>query len=302
MKSWKYRLKLQIIGSAALIYLVQLSSPAKAFNESQVRQLLQTKECSRCDLSGANLSGADLSLAILTDANLSGANLQNANLSQADLSRANLSNANLSQSNLNRAYLINANLDGTNLSAASMQGTRGVPIVAIPNLSPPRLPPFRSSLRVPPLPSARLPNLPAAPPIQPLRLPNLRLPTATPVRLTPSTGIRRSPSLQIPTIPPSPAQNLSLLPPPIVEVHRYFLNSWKSPTNLTTSLVYTLVINNDGSIKQVIPYGKVDETYLDRTGIPLLGQRFISPFPEGQTNRIRLILMPGNRVFTFPEP
>ncbi|MFB2921941.1 pentapeptide repeat-containing protein [Aerosakkonema funiforme] len=313
MKRWKYCLKVQIIGSAILLNFVPSLSPVNAFNASQVTQLLQTKECSRCDLTGANLSGADLSFAILTDANLTAANLQNANLSQADLSRANLSKANLSRSNLNRAYLTNANLDGTNLLGASVQGTRGLPIFPIANIPTLNLPPLRlSQRRSPPLPSLRLRPIPLPPPPPSLRLPPippapvlpppLRLPTATPVRIAPSPVSRQPTSAQISPNWRLPAQDVSQLPSHLAEVNRYFVNRWKSPANLTTSLVYTLLLNNDGSIKQIIPHGKVDETYLDRTEMPLLGERFVSPFPSGQTNKIRLILMPGGRVFTFPEP
>ena len=76
---------------------------------------------SRADLSGANLSGADLSRAYLSGADLSGANLSRANLSRAnlsgaDLSRADLSRAYLSGANLSDAYLSDADLSGANLS------------------------------------------------------------------------------------------------------------------------------------------------------------------------------------------
>lgn len=61
-----------------------------------VSQLLKTKQCSMCTLSGANLSATNLIGANLIKADLSGANLSNANLLGANLLGANLSNANLS--------------------------------------------------------------------------------------------------------------------------------------------------------------------------------------------------------------
>jgi hypothetical protein len=70
---------------------------------------------SYADLSGANLSYADLSYADLSGANLSGANLSYANLSGANLSGANLRGANLSGANLSYADLRGANLSGANL-------------------------------------------------------------------------------------------------------------------------------------------------------------------------------------------
>ena len=73
------------------------------------------KEWLRSEIEGkrANLSGADLSGADLRSADLSGANL-----SGADLRRADLSGANLSGADLRRADLSGANLSGANLSGA----------------------------------------------------------------------------------------------------------------------------------------------------------------------------------------
>lgn len=77
------------------------------------------------DMSWANLSGADLSWAYLRGANLCraeliGANLSWANLVGAKLSLANLIGANLSGANLRRTELIGANLSGADLSGANL--------------------------------------------------------------------------------------------------------------------------------------------------------------------------------------
>ena len=90
---------------------------------------LYEADLSRANLSGANLSGANLSSANLFRADLYGANLIGAdlyranlygvNLIGADFSRANLSRANLSGTNLSRANLSGANLSGANLSGAN---------------------------------------------------------------------------------------------------------------------------------------------------------------------------------------
>ena len=72
--------------------------------------------------SGANLSGANLSRADLSGANLSGANLSRADLSWANLSRADLSWADLSGANLSRADLSWANLSWADLSGANLSG------------------------------------------------------------------------------------------------------------------------------------------------------------------------------------
>ena len=76
----------------------------------------------RADLSGADLSGANLSGANLRRADLSGANLRRADLRRADLSGANLRRADLSGADLRRADLRRADLSGANLSGADLSG------------------------------------------------------------------------------------------------------------------------------------------------------------------------------------
>jgi uncharacterized protein YjbI with pentapeptide repeats len=75
----------------------------------------------------ANLSGADLSEADLTWADLSGADLRRADLSgadlrEADLSKARLTGADLSEANMSKARLIGAGLRKARLSGADLTG------------------------------------------------------------------------------------------------------------------------------------------------------------------------------------
>ncbi len=135
-------LKLTVFTTAALLTTTSLSTVAKAENLQHIQQLLSTRQCSQCelsgaglvlaDLSGANLSGADLSRANLSRANLTGANLTGANLTGASLNGANLNGANLSGANLSAtdlrdAFLGNAQLFGTSLNTAYIQGAVGIP-------------------------------------------------------------------------------------------------------------------------------------------------------------------------------
>ena len=76
----------------------------------------------RANLSGANAIEAILSRANLSDADLTGANLTRANLSDADLSRANLTGANLSDADLSYALLIKVNLEKAKLSGCQIYG------------------------------------------------------------------------------------------------------------------------------------------------------------------------------------
>jgi uncharacterized protein YjbI with pentapeptide repeats len=75
-----------------------------------------------------DLTGADLSRADLTEADLSGANLSSANLRRADLSRANLNgadlgNVDLRDARLRAAQLVGVPLVNANLSGAQLEGT-----------------------------------------------------------------------------------------------------------------------------------------------------------------------------------
>jgi uncharacterized protein YjbI with pentapeptide repeats len=124
-----------------LCLLTSFTATARAENLSHTRQLLATKSCQQCNLSGVglvmnDLDGANLSQANLVGANLSrtnlmGADLRGANLSGASLFGANLTGADLRGANLNgtdlrEAYLTNANVKGIDVSTAYLQGAVGM--------------------------------------------------------------------------------------------------------------------------------------------------------------------------------
>ncbi|MBD2345111.1 pentapeptide repeat-containing protein [Anabaena subtropica] len=128
--------------ATTFITTISLTNIAQAANQEHIRQLLATKQCQNCDLSGAGLVMADLSGGNLSGANLAGANLSRANLAGADLRGANLSGAglfgvNLSEAKLGGANLAGADLRGTFLSNAEftgayLQGTNFQGAVGIP--------------------------------------------------------------------------------------------------------------------------------------------------------------------------
>ena len=84
--------------------------------------LLREAELNGAILTGANLTGADLTGAYLLAANLTGADLSNANLTGASLTGADLSNANMVGANMIGANLSGAILDGANLKGADLTG------------------------------------------------------------------------------------------------------------------------------------------------------------------------------------
>jgi uncharacterized protein YjbI with pentapeptide repeats len=65
---------------------------------------LLKKFCAQNVLVGANLSGADITMAVLVGANLSGANLSGANITMTFLVGANLREANLREADLEGGY------------------------------------------------------------------------------------------------------------------------------------------------------------------------------------------------------
>ncbi len=89
--------------------------------------------------------------------------------------------------------------------------------------------------------------------------------------------------------------------PQVTEVSNYFNQRWEPPTNLRSSLEYSIVLDVDGSIQSIEPYGLPSRTYLDRTGMPLIGERFVSANQNGQSPRIRLRFNPNGKVQAFMD-
>ena len=83
---------------------------------------LSTAQLDKTDLKGARLVGADLQRTNFNSANLQGADLAGADLIYANLNSANLIDANLGSTNLRGAYLCGAILSGANLRGAYLCG------------------------------------------------------------------------------------------------------------------------------------------------------------------------------------
>ena len=126
-----------------------LEKVAQVQPPEEVREILQTNDCSVCQIDGINLSGANLpgatfwssslreanfsgsnlaganfNEADLTGANFRGANLKGANFKKANLSHADLTNSSLENASLEDAILFAANLKGANLRGANLKGTQ----------------------------------------------------------------------------------------------------------------------------------------------------------------------------------
>lgn len=98
-----------------------------------------------------------------------------------------------------------------------------------------------------------------------------------------------------------PRRTASNTIPQVQQARAYFSRRWQPPTSLKETLEYSLVLDVDGTIQRIEPLGQAARTYIDETGMPLIGESFVSPSTNGQTPRIRIVLAPSGKVQTFLE-
>ncbi|MDX2243776.1 MAG: DUF4335 domain-containing protein [Leptolyngbyaceae cyanobacterium bins.302] len=89
--------------------------------------------------------------------------------------------------------------------------------------------------------------------------------------------------------------------PQVAEVRNYFQQKWKPPEGLNQILEYSLQLNADGTIENIAPLRQASGDYIDRTGMPLLGDPFVSPLKGRQSAKVRLVLEPNGQVRAFLE-
>lgn len=194
-----------------------------------------------------------------------------------------------------------------------LEGLRKDPL----GLNPSPLPtvPLPDSL-TPSSPSKSL-DLPLSVTPSPGKIPNEKLPKGTESTREPSS------SATVPVIPPdllspSPVPLPSSLgsvgdkkaPPTeaaekktntnksaiVAEVRNYFKGRWQAPPNLKERLEYSLLLNADGTIQQILPLNNAATEYIDRTNIPLPGNSLISPVEGGGKTGILLVFSPNGSV------
>jgi len=87
----------------------------------------------------------------------------------------------------------------------------------------------------------------------------------------------------------------------VAEARDYLKKHWQPPAELKQPIQYSLLVGVDGTIEQILPLGKAARDFIDRSGMPLIGENFVSPNKNGQSSRIRVVLSPDGKVQTFPE-
>jgi hypothetical protein len=99
-----------------------------------------------------------------------------------------------------------------------------------------------------------------------------------------------------------PNQLTTEINPIQAEVQQYFQKKWQPPENLNRSLEYRLVVKDNGSLERIQPLSQASKVFIDRTGMPLLGETIASSsLPENEKVTIRLILSTDGKVQTFQE-
>ncbi|GAB4141612.1 MAG: hypothetical protein Fur0046_17690 [Cyanobacteria bacterium J069] len=89
--------------------------------------------------------------------------------------------------------------------------------------------------------------------------------------------------------------------PQVGEAQQYFQSRWQPPENLNRALEYRVVVAANGVVQQVVPLGEAAGIYVDRSGMPLMGEQLVSPLPTGRSATLRVVLYPDGRVQTLLE-
>ena len=123
------------------------------------------------------------------------------------------------------------------------------------------------------------------------------------VTVNPGDGVQPSSATISANPSPAPQSSPNLLDtiPQVTEARNYFQSRWTVPEGLNQRIEYRLKVNAEGTLTRIIPLGRAAEIYLDRTGIPLLGETFVSPLNNQEEATLRLVLLPDSKVKTFLE-
>jgi hypothetical protein len=100
---------------------------------------------------------------------------------------------------------------------------------------------------------------------------------------------------------PNPTSTAFDTIPQVAEARTFFQERWQPPESLDQTLEYRLQLGADGTIQRIIPLGRAAGDYIDRTGMPLPGEPFVSPVETGGNPQIRIVLDPDGEVQTFLE-
>jgi len=195
---------------------------------------------------------------------------------------------------------------------------------------PPQRPPAQPAPSTAASPSTSSPTQPSRPPAPPPSTtqgsarPQAQttpppLPIFPPLDVTPATPERPESTNRLPVITRRPSPSTDTEPntlgnndaatgrlfdtiPQVAQARTYLQQRWQPPEDLTKALEYRLFIAPDGSIERIIPLGQASQVHIEQTGIPLVGEPFVSPVEGDRNPTIRVVLNPNGQVETFLEP
>lgn len=173
---------------------------------------------------------------------------------------------------------------GTN--AAPQPGSSDAPTIAVP--SP------LAQLNAPnPGSQAAISQKRTAPPTQ----------SATPSPVAPQQqAANTTAAVRSPSAPPAPSEPTSLDNiSQVAEARQFFQRRWEPTSAVRQTLEYSLVLDVDGTLQRIEPLNEAARNQIDRTGMPLIGEPFVSPIRDGKVARIRVVLTPDGKVQTFLE-
>ncbi|MEB3163821.1 MAG: hypothetical protein VKK80_11375 [Prochlorothrix sp.] len=85
----------------------------------------------------------------------------------------------------------------------------------------------------------------------------------------------------------------------VAAVRSYFQSVWQAPAALTQPLQYGLVIGPNGALQTISPQDTSAGNFLDRTGMPLLGEPFVPAAADGYNRSMNLTLYPDGGVEVY---
>jgi type II secretory pathway pseudopilin PulG len=89
--------------------------------------------------------------------------------------------------------------------------------------------------------------------------------------------------------------------PQAAEARAYLQKNWRPPAGFSQTLEYSLMLGVDGSIERILPLNRAAREYIDNTGMPQIGNPFVSTNKAGQSLKLRVVFTPDGKVQTFPE-
>lgn len=200
---------------------------------------------------------------------------------------------------------------GLPFPSGSLFGSNNVPQQTAPPTDQQfaNIPPQQQSRQVPPPPTGQ-PMVPPAPTgadgsgLSVTQAPSLPSPGGAAPDSLNEAAIAETPTVA--SAPLSTHRSLGMPSPgdlsqQLNEIQAYFQDSWEPPDALNDTLEYRVLLGPEGRVEQIVPMGDAAGLYLDRTGMPLLGDQFVSPLQPYEQALVRVVLAPDGRVQTFLE-